>query len=124
MHIQQEPPDLHSIQAYSESEIKINSIIYSQSLIVNREQIILDLKVHSIIDLNEILLESILKMQPEVVIIGHCEPGILPHQSILALLSQHRIGMECMSIGAASRTYNVLLSEERAVVAGFILPRV
>jgi uncharacterized protein len=29
--------------------------------------------------------------------------------------------MECMSVGAACRTYNVLLSEERSVVAGIIL---
>ena len=38
----------------------------------------------------------------------------------MSLLSQQRIGIECMSIGAACRTYNILLSEHRAVVAGFI----
>ena len=121
MHIQQEPPDQQSIQAYSNSEIKINSIIYSKSLIVSREQIILDWDIRLISDLSETLLEPILNQQPEVIIIGHNESGKRPPFSIHAFLSQHRIGLECMSIGAASRTFNVLLSEERAVVAGFIL---
>ena len=41
---------------------------------------------------------------------------------VMHYLSKQRIGIECMSIGAASRTFNVLLGEGRRVVAGIIFP--
>ncbi|HAU0934786.1 TPA: hypothetical protein JBH70_12550, partial [Legionella pneumophila] len=54
------------------------------------------------------------------IIIGHLQTGKTLPVTLISQLSQKRIGIECMSIGAACRTYNVLLSEHRAVVAGFI----
>jgi uncharacterized protein len=33
-----------------------------------------------------------------------------------------KIGLEVMEIGAACRTYNVLISEERKVLAAVLLP--
>lgn len=62
-----------------------------------------------------------MQVKPEIIIIGHENPGKFPPMEFMSHLSQLQIGMECMSIGAACRTYNVLLSENRAVVAGFIM---
>jgi uncharacterized protein len=121
MHISLENPEHHAVQAYSDNEIKINSIIYSKSLIVSKQEIITEVEIHSIHTMDKAYLELFLKYKPEVIIIGHPETGTLPPITILAQLSQLGIGMECMSIGAACRTYNVLLSEERSVVAGIIL---
>ena len=41
--------------------------------------------------------------------------------ALIEYLANQRIGIEIMSIGAASRTFNVLLSEQRAVVLGIVL---
>lgn len=120
MHINLEAADNNAVQAYTEHQIQINSIIYERSLIVSKEEIISDLTILSIQEINEHYLQQIMSFHPEVIIIGHEQSGKFPPMSIISQLSQQRIGIECMSIGAACRTYNVLLSEERAVVAGFI----
>lgn len=121
MHINLEQPEQHAIQAYSDNQIQINSIMYESSLIVSREEIISDLAIKSIEAIDDEYLNLLLPLKPELIIIGHRATGLLLPLSIMAQLSQQRIGFECMSLGAACRTYNVLLSEHRAVIAGFIL---
>lgn len=121
MHINLEAPDQHAIQSYSTDQIQINSIIYKNSLIVSREEIISDLEIKHIQDIDEHYLDQLLSLKPELILIGHEQAGKFPPISIITSLSQKRIGIECMSIGAACRTYNVLLSEHRAVVLGCII---
>ena len=120
MQIHLEQAEAHAIKGYSEQEIKVGSEIYDSSLIISREQIIPNWPIHRLQELSDLLLQPLLEMEPEVVIIGHSETGKLPSPTIYAHLSKLQIGLECMSIGAASRTFNVLLSEHRSVVAGFI----
>ncbi|WP_058535055.1 Mth938-like domain-containing protein [Legionella saoudiensis] len=120
MNINLEAAEKNAVQAYSENQVQINSIVYERSLIVSKEEVITDLAIHDIQAIDEQYLQKLMQFNPEVVIIGHEHTGKFPPMSIISTLSQHRIGIECMSIGAASRTYNVLLSEQRAVVAGFI----
>lgn len=121
MHINLEEANQNAVQSYSNNKIQINSIIYESSLIVSKEEIISDLAIKSIKEIDEHYLELLLKVKPELIIIGHEHPGSFPPISIISALSQKQIGIECMSIGAACRTYNVLLSEHRSVVAGFII---
>lgn len=120
MHINLESAEKHAVQAYTDHQIQIDSIVYERSLIVSKEEIITDLTIQNIREINEDYLKLLLRVQPEVIIIGHGQTGVFPDLSIISQLSQQRIGIESMSIGAASRTYNVLLGEQRAVVAGFI----
>lgn len=122
MHINLEQADTHAIQAYGAHQLKINSIVYNTSLIVSREEIITNVKIHHIGEMNEEYLQQLIKYQPEVILIGHTRSGTFPSASVMIELSKQRIGIECMDIGAASRTFNVLLSESRKVVAGFIFP--
>lgn len=121
MHINLETADQHAIQAYSENEIRIDSISYQTSLIVNRHEIITDWPIHTINELTEELLSPLLKHQPRIIIIGHHNQGQFVSFPIIQALANQGIGLECMSIGAACRTFNVLLSEQREVVLGIIL---
>ncbi|WP_133127835.1 Mth938-like domain-containing protein [Legionella nagasakiensis] len=120
MHITREQVDLHTIQSYSESEIKINNTLYERSVIISRKTLIAQWQIHSVQELNETLLAPMLELNPEVIIIGHNKVGLQASISVHQYLSKRRIGLECMSIGAACRTFNVLLSEQRAVVLGII----
>jgi len=43
------------------------------------------------------------------------------HPSLLRPLIERRIGIETMDTAAACRTYNVLVSERRSVVAALLL---
>ena len=120
MHISLETPEHHAIQAYSDTQIQINSIIYTGSLIVSKQEIITDVTIKNIKEMDDKYIVLLLQSKPEIVIIGHPNAGTLPPLTVITELSQQGIGMEFMSIGAACRTYNVLLSEERAVVLGVI----
>lgn len=122
MNINLETAEQHAIQAYGDNKIQINSIIYERSLIVSREEIITDVGIKNIQDLNDEFLNLLINLKPEIIIIGHENTGKLPPFSFISYLSQQRIGIECMSIGAACRTYNVLLSENRKVAVGIIIP--
>lgn len=121
MHINLESADKHTIQSYSDSEIKVNHVLYQDSILISRDEIISPWGVHSVEELsNEAILDSLLKFSPEIIIIGHKQLGTQLPIGVIERLSKLRIGIENMSIGAACRTFNVLLSEQRAVVAGIL----
>ncbi len=121
MHINLESADKHTIQSYSDSEIKVNHILYQNSILISRNEIISPWDAHSVQELsNETILESLLKFNPEIIIIGHKQLGMPLPIDVIERLSKLRIGIENMSLGSACRTFNVLLGEQRAVVAGII----
>lgn len=119
MHLQLESTDTFSIQAYSNDEVKINNALYQQNLIVSAEGVISGWQINSLAELDDDNLAPLLQSSPKIILIGQ-EKNNLPPMHILENLSKRGIGMEFMSIGAACRTYNVLLSEMRAVVLGII----
>jgi uncharacterized protein len=45
-----------------------------------------------------------------------------PRAALRAEFATRKIGLEVMEIGAACRTYNVLVGEERKVLAAVLLP--
>lgn len=120
MQINQEAADDNSIQAYSGHELKINSELYQSSLILSRHEIIA-WPITSIEQLDEKSLELLLRHDPKIVLIGHNQQGKLAPVSIIQELAKRQIGLETMSIGAACRTFNLLLNEHREVVIGVIL---
>lgn len=65
--------------------------------------------------------DSVLALQPELVILGTGEKQIFPAAAFLAGFLRKGIGIEVMDNAAAARTYNLLAGEGRRVVAGFIL---
>lgn len=120
MHIQLEAHDNNSIRSYTNAEITVNNQVYKQSVIIGKNEIIADWPIHSVSELTLYNLESLLQLDPEIILIGHQESGIYVPMPIKEYLSQRRIGIECMSLGAACRTFNVLLSEHRKVVVAII----
>ncbi|HEY8682353.1 MAG TPA: Mth938-like domain-containing protein [Rhodanobacter sp.] len=66
--------------------------------------------------------ESLLALQPELVILGTGERQLFPAAAFMAGFLRKGIGIEVMDNAAAARTYNLLAGEGRRVIAGFILP--
>lgn len=120
MQINLEKPEQHAVQAYSNTQIQINSVLYEGSLIVSPSKIISDVAIKDIELIDEDYINLLLSLKPELIIIGHKNTGKFPPMKLMADLSQKGIGMECMELGAACRTYNVLIGEHRLVVAGFV----
>ena len=76
---------------------------------------------HAVAELRAEHVALLLAHDPEVIIIGTGATFALPPPAALAAARARRIGVEVMDTAAACRTYNVLVSEGRRVVAGLML---
>ncbi len=77
---------------------------------------------HSVAELAPPHLATLFELLPEIVVLATGMTQQFPRASLRAEFATRRIGLEVMGIGAASRTYNVLVSEERKVLAAILLP--
>jgi len=74
-------------------------------------------------DLAQAHFDDLLRHSPELVIFGSGVRLRFPKPQLLRVLIERRIGVESMDTAAACRTYNVLASEGRNVVAALLLDR-
>ncbi|MEO5732769.1 MAG: Mth938-like domain-containing protein [Rubrivivax sp.] len=65
--------------------------------------------------------DRIAALEPEVVVFGSGARLRFPSPALLVSLMSRRIGIETMDNAAACRTYNVLASEGRRVVAALLI---
>ena len=65
--------------------------------------------------------EGVVALAPEVVIYGSGARLQFPPPAVMRALIERRIGIETMDTAAACRTYNVLASEGRSVVAALLI---
>jgi uncharacterized protein len=62
-------------------------------------------------------LEPALALGPTIIVLGTGTERLLPDVALMAAVAEHSVGLEIMSTPAACRTFNVLLQEQRRVVA-------
>jgi uncharacterized protein len=67
-------------------------------------------------------LRALFELAPEVVVLSTGVKQQFPRAALRAEFATRKIGLEVMEIGAACRTYNVLVGEERRVLAAILLP--
>jgi len=64
--------------------------------------------------------QVLLELNPEVLLLGTGPKQRFPHPRLTRALAAKRIGVEAMDLQAACRTYNILMAEERRVVAALL----
>ena len=109
------------ITAYDDDSISINGKPFNDSLIVATTQLIEDWKLDNIELLQTDHIEQILSLKPELIIIGTGKNLVFPVVEVYSRIIESGIGVDFMDTRAACRTYNILMSEGRNVVAGLIL---
>jgi uncharacterized protein len=109
------------IRSCESGRIKVNDSIYETSFILSSQTLIQPWPVHHVSELNDTTLESLLTLEPEVIIIGTGDTVQFPEGFQLKSIMARKIGYEVMNNASACRTFNVLCAENRRVVAGFIL---
>ena len=62
-----------------------------------------------------------LELKPEVLLLGTGSKQHFAHPNLFRALIQAGIGIEFMDTPAACRTYNILVTEDRKVVAAVLL---
>jgi uncharacterized protein len=111
----------YHIKAYEPGKITINEITYSHSLIVAPTYLQKDWPPQSLEDLTAEHFKPIFDLKPEVILLGTGKCLILPPFNLINSLKQYGIGIEVMDTAAVCRTYNILMSENRQVVAAMLI---
>jgi uncharacterized protein len=109
---------LNLFTAYGDNYVSINHQRYDNpSIMVTPDIVITDWAAPCFADLSAAHCESLLKYEPEIILLGTGKHLHFPHPSITAPIAHARIGLEVMDNQAACRTYNILVSEGRRVMA-------
>jgi uncharacterized protein len=109
------------IRAYSAQEIRIGEHRLHASCIVTADTLISEWEPASFSELTVAHLEPILALKPEVVLLGTGPTQRFPPAAIRAALTARGVGLEVMDLGAACRTFNILVQEERQAAAALFL---
>jgi uncharacterized protein len=67
-------------------------------------------------------LEPALALEPTIIVLGTGVERLLPDVELMAAAAERSVGLEIMNTPAACRTFNVLLQEQRRVVAALFNP--
>lgn len=109
------------VRAYSRAELRIGEEHIRSSCIVSAGRLITEWAPVRFEELRPEHLEAILALEPELVLLGTGERQRFPPAEIRAAFAARGVGLEAMDLGAACRTYNILVQEERRAVAALFL---
>lgn len=114
------PQNRFFIRSVGEEGIRVDQELYTGALIISSHGIVPDWQVSEPETLDAASLQPIFDLKPEVVLIGTGRNQVFLPLDVQKLFFQQGVGFEVMKTDAACRTFNVLASEGRAVVAGLL----
>ena len=120
---QQHTPNVNTIRAYEPDSITINSETCRNSLIVTADKLDKNWPVEHPDQLTTETIRELFAYEADIILIGTGKK----HRLLDPLLSleaiQQGAGIEIMTTEAACHTYNILLGEDRLVLAALIMER-
>ena len=108
------------ISSIDEHSICVNQKPYPHSLIITPDEI-KPWDIHSVTELSDDHIKTLLRFNPEILLLGTGKTLVSPPASLLEFIYRHSKGLEIMTSAACARTYDVLVAEKRHVVAGIII---
>jgi uncharacterized protein len=105
------------VRAYGSGELRVNDEVYRSAIILSASAVHATPDIRDMEDLVRLDPSRILALDPELVLLGTGARQIFPAASFRAQFLSAGIGVEVMDTGAACRTFNVLVAEQRRVVA-------
>ena len=109
------------IRGYAAGEIRIGERTVHTSCIVTANELVTQWGPEAFADFSTAHLETLIALAPELVILGTGMTQQFAPLPIRQALAARGIGLEAMQLGAACRTFNVLVQEERRVAAALFL---
>jgi len=117
MRFHQDSSSGNLVRAYAVGELRINEAVFTTPVIVSASAIAPGPAATSATELAATHASAVLAFEPEVVLLGTGAHQSFPAAEFGAVFLRAGIGFEVMSTAAACRTFNVLASEQRRVVA-------
>ena len=112
---------INLIRAYSAAEVRIGEQTVRASCIVTADALLTNWQPQSVEELELPHLQPIFELRPELVLLGTGTRQRFASAEIRGAFGARGIGVESMDLGAACRTFNVLVQEERRVAAALFL---
>ena len=109
------------VRGYSAAGIRIGEQLLTHSCVVTAAQVIADFPPQSFAEFTDEHLALIFALAPELVLLGTGPVQRFASAAMREACAARGIGLESMELGAACRTYNVLVQEERRVAAALFL---
>ncbi len=109
------------IEAFEAGSIRVGGRNYAHNLLLMPGQSKTRWTLHSIAQLDAKEVGRLASLEPDIILIGSGEKQVFPHPKTFAPLMQAGIGYEIMPTHSACRTFNILLAEDRRVLAALIV---
>jgi len=117
MQLSRESSEANLIRAWDPGRVQIGERWIGGNLIVSANTIVTDWDARGPLELALADLAAALELEPEIILVGTGQATVLPDPELMLALAEQHIGLEIMTTPAACRTYNVLVHEQRRVVA-------
>lgn len=114
-------PGVQLVRSYAPGEVRVGETVLHRSCLIKADRLVSDWRPQTIDELSVADLDSVFALEPEIVVLGSGTRQRFPEPQLLAAILSRGIGCEVMDTGAACRTYNILASEDRRVVAALLL---
>jgi len=109
------------VRACDDGQITVGQQSYRSSLILTPDRVIPDWRPRRYEEITEQDFDVVLSLQPEIILLGTGSTLRFPPVKLGASILVTGTGFEVMDTAAACRTYNILLSEKRKVIAALLL---
>jgi uncharacterized protein len=109
------------ITGYGDGFVAVNTQRYTSSVIVMPNRAVAQWSVRDFAALEHADFKALLDFEPEIVLLGTGERQQFPPPQVMRMFAEARVGFEAMDSRAACRTYNILMSEGREVLAALIV---
>jgi uncharacterized protein len=112
---------LNTVTACGTDFVEINAIRHQTSVIVLPSEPVQPLAARVLAELSADLTERLLHLAPEVVLVGTGSKQRFGAVTLVRAFAGRQVGVEFMDTPAACRTYNILMTEGRRVLAVLLL---
>ncbi|MDP1939444.1 MAG: Mth938-like domain-containing protein [Gallionella sp.] len=112
--------DTKRFTGYADDHVLVNRERFDTSIVVGAETVHADWGVEDFDTLNEAHFEYFLTLKPEVLLLGTGDRKRFAHPLLYRALTNSGLGVELMDTSAACRTYNILVEEDRKVIAAIM----
>jgi uncharacterized protein len=109
--------DINLIRGYGTGVVRVGEQTLHKPCIVAANALLTQWQAPSVELLAPEHLQEVFELRPEVALLGTGATQRFPSKIVRQAFTARGVALETMDLGAACRTYNILVQEERRVVA-------
>jgi uncharacterized protein len=113
--------DKNRISAYADDHIIVRDEYIRSSCVITADKILYSWKTYADGTVACSDFDPVISLGPEIILFGTGKNLVIPDMELCAYIQGKNIGFEFMYNGAAIRSYNILISEERNVAVALLL---